>query len=372
MKILVENISIYGYSTQKRFIDKGYLYIDKGVVVAAGEGVPPPELEIADYIIDGRYSVALPGFVVGIGNIIDYIFRFKTLIERKKDILSTLSLSDIQALSLVTLASIASNGATSVITSVNPADPRVLTGLALAASECWVRLRMVIPVDSMSPQEVEDTIKNVLRGVKDPEAINKKIVSFGFYARKRIDRKFIEIASALDIKIYVDGHLLADELAKEGASDVIVFTDSSIDETVKTRKAVSTKPNMWRPGMGLVSLDPLDLVPRNFIASMSRVIADPRAILDIMCHLNPANLDIGAKSIESGNIADIIILDYSKPPSGPIPVTEDNVIEEIATGNYTVETSLVGGEITLDQGLTLNVGEKHFRKARAVLDSLKQ
>lgn len=374
MKILIENISIFTASPSKKFIGKGYLYIDKGIVVALGEGDPPPELEFADYIIDGSYSVAMPGFVVGLGNILDYVFRFDQLAEKKNDIVSTLSLSDIQAIFSISLASLALNGVTSIATYVNPYNQKILSGLALAASECWLRLRLIIPVDNVDTHIVEDAVRNTIRGLKDPEAVSKGIVSFGFYLEKKISRDIIELARSLNIKLYVDASLLGNELLRSSLKDVvdvIVVAHLSIDDVgLPIKKTVTTNVKIWRPGVGLVSFNPLNLNPRIFIPLISKEIEDPRTVLDILCHYNPHNLDLGVKAVEDGVVADIVILNFSRPPTGPIPISETNIVKEIALASYAVETTIVAGELTLDQGVTLNVGDKHVKKVQSIFSSL--
>jgi cytosine/adenosine deaminase-related metal-dependent hydrolase len=371
MKILIENIAIYTESLNREFIDKGYLYIDKGLIIAVGEGMPPPELEFADYIIDGKYAVALPGFAVGIGNIVDYMLRFKSLANRKEDILTTLSLSDIQTLASVALASLVLNGVTSIVTYVNPLNTKILSGIAMAANECWVRVRMLIPIDGLDVQTVEDLIKSALKSIKEPDASVKGVITFGFYAKKQVSKEFLDLAKSLNVKLYIEGILANNELLLQNPEDIIVISQRPTIVPSNIKKVVINNINQWKKGLGYISHDPLNLNPRNMIYSISKAFDNPRTILDILCHFNPINLGIGTKSIEEGNIADIILLDYSKPPVGPIPITEIDIVNEISMLNYVVETVLVAGELTLDQGLTLNIGDKHIKKAQSIIENLK-
>jgi hypothetical protein len=371
MKILIEDATIYSLSLNRRFIDKGYLYIDKGLILAVGEGAPPPELEFADYIIDGMYSVALPGFVVGIGNFFDYMFRFKTMSSRKENILTTLSLSDIETLSLVSLASLILAGATSIVTYVEPPNPKLLTGIAMAANECWIRVRMLLPVDGLDPRLVEDMIRNTMKNVKDPDAITKGVITFGFYVKKQITKDLLDLAKSMNIKLYIEDNLINNELVLQNLEDVVVIGQEKVSIPPQFKRVAATSSTLWRKGLGLISRDYLNLNPRNLIHTIGKSFEDPRIILDILCHYNPLNLDIGAKTIEEGGVADVILLDYSKPPVGPIPMTEIDIANEISMLNYIVETVLVAGELTLDQGLTLNVGDKHVKKAQSIIESLK-
>lgn len=370
MRILIDNVSIFTLSG-KGFIDRGYVYVDKGTVVAIGEGVPPPELEFADYIINGGYSVVLPGFVVGIGNIVDYIFRSRQFAHKKLDIVSTLSLSDIESLSILALATFALNGATSVATYVSPLSHKLLAGLAVASSECWVRLRIIIPVDDLDASTIEDMVKNAIKSVKDPDAVSKGIVSFGFYADKGLDKGVVEMAKALNIKLYVSDNLAKSELLKPLAKESAVVVRQGDTVDIPVEKVVVTDVGLWRHGVGLASLDPLTLNPRIFISTISKALRNPIDVISILSHYNPQSINIGTGSIDVSSTADLIILDYSKPPAGPIPISVEDIATEVALANYVVDTVLVAGEITVDQGLTLNVGEKHVKRAQLVLDSLR-
>lgn len=372
MRILIENTSIYTATHDRRFITKGYMYIDKNTIMAVSDGLPPPELEFADYIINGRISVVVPGFSVGLGNILDYIFRFKDFANRKREILSTLGISDLTTLSSVVLASLALHGATSVTTIVSPVDHKVLSGLALAASECWIRLRLVIPVDNIDKHTVEDIIKSVTKSLKDPEALNKRIVTFGLYIERNIDKDLLELAKSINAKVFVDSSIANDIALRSSAGDFITLVKlGSREQDYSTlSRVVAVDVTLWRPGIGLAPLTPMDLNPRVLISTINRYVTNPREVIDTLCHYNPLNLDIGMDAIEVGKTADIVLLNFSEPPTGPIPMSEESFLEEIAMANYSVETMIVAGELTIDQGVTLNIGEKHIRKAQVIIESL--
>ncbi|MEM1542220.1 MAG: hypothetical protein QW101_05190 [Ignisphaera sp.] len=369
MRILIENASIYSLPN-KQFIEKGFVYIDKGVITSVGTGNPPPELEFADYVIDGRYSVAMPGFAIGMGDILRYVFRFeKGSID---NIISTLSSNDIEALVATNLASFALNGVTSIVTRVDIIDQKILSAIVRAASECWIRVRILIPINNIDANSVEEIIKSALKNVHDQEAINKNIITFGLYIDVKSDKNIIYVAKTFNARLYIDQDVIETiERNSNVMKDCTLIIRKSLSiEYIPIQKIVYLDPNLWHPEKGLISLDPLQLNPKSFIITMGRVIEKPLEIISTLCQYNPSNLGIGTDIIENGKPADIIVLDFSKPPTGPIPITEYNIAREITSTNYTVDTVVIGGELVVDQGLILTIGDKHIRKARSVIESI--
>ena len=199
MKILIENATIISMQKEKLFIRKGYLYIDKSIVRAFGEGETPPELEFAEYVIDGRGRVVLPGFVVGIGNIYDFVFRY-VMDKDVSELMKSLSKQELSILLDIALTSLAMYGATSVVTFLSENNP--LEPIAHAASESWIRVRSVIknPYRIDLDQEIKKAYKNVV----EADAISKGIVTFGVYLDKDFDKNLYEIMIANNGVVYLD------------------------------------------------------------------------------------------------------------------------------------------------------------------------
>jgi cytosine/adenosine deaminase-related metal-dependent hydrolase len=182
MKILIEGPSIIAMNRQKPFIRRGYIYIDRGVTVAYNEGAPPPEFEFAEYVVNEKFAVALPGFAVGIGNILEYLFQFDINSKNLANSLSKLSRSELEALIEVVLASLTCSGVTSVISLITNLEEKIVSSLAIAASDAWTRLRILLPLSLLgSLQELESIVKSVARSVKDSEALSRGIVSLGLF-----------------------------------------------------------------------------------------------------------------------------------------------------------------------------------------------
>lgn len=370
LKILIENVSMYPLPN-KQFIEKGFIYLDKGVITSINPGDPPPELEFAEYVIDGRYSIVLPGFALGIGDILKYVFRFKKN-SKLDDILSMLSLSELEILVATNLASIMLNGATSIVTATKFLDPRIVSTLARAASECWIRSRIVIPANNIDESFVEELVKTVLKSVKDQNAVNKNLITFGFYLDNEKSKISTEIIKTYNIKLYINQNLLRSiDLHGIEENSIIVQTQNDLNLVNSiTKKVITFNPSLWQLGAGLVSLNHHHLNPKAFITSINKIIENSIATLDTMCHYNPLNLDIGIHTLENGKTVDIIILDFSKPPTGPIPVTNENVAIELASANYLVDTVIIGGELVVDQGFILTIGDKHVKKTRSIIESI--
>ena len=57
-------------------IRKGFVYINKGKIVEVGEGEVPPEYEFANYVIEGKGRIVLPGIICPLTSLSAYPSRF--------------------------------------------------------------------------------------------------------------------------------------------------------------------------------------------------------------------------------------------------------------------------------------------------------
>ncbi len=58
-----------------KLIERGYVYVDKGLVRSIGEGEPPAELEAANLVVGGSGRVVLPGLVTAHTHLLLYPLR---------------------------------------------------------------------------------------------------------------------------------------------------------------------------------------------------------------------------------------------------------------------------------------------------------
>lgn len=365
MKILIKDSSILTMDDKKQFIDRGYIYIDQGRVVAVGEGEPQPEFEFADYIIADRFTALLPGFTVGLGNIIDYFFRFTEKPIDTKKIVETFSKSDLNAIIEVILASLAANGATSIITLLHSVDPKILSAIVYAASSSWIRTRIVLPDGSIDPYSIENDIKNALKSCKDLDAITKNIISFGLFIKSESIVKKLEDIVDSTISIYVDSSIqqklygISPDLRNR---NIIIVNPTDINT-----RCVFSEIELWRYNCGVSPYNPVVLNPRRLLQEIYHVVNDVEESITIISSLNPINHNMGSGIIRENIIADLIILDFSEPPYGPIPLSKRIIMSEIVNSNFLVKTVIIGGEIVLDGGVLLTIGRESIKRVQNIL-----
>ncbi len=366
MKILIKDSSVLTMDDKKRFIGRGYIYIDQGRVVAVGEDEPQPEFEFADYIIADRFTVLLPGFTVGLGNIIDYPFRFTEKPIDTKRIVEILSKSDLNALIEVVLASLVANGATSIATLLHSVDPKILSAIVSAASSSWIRTRIILLEDSsIDLYNMENDIRNALKSCKDLEAITKNIISFGLFIKSESTVKKIEGVVDPTISIYVDSSVqqkLYEVFPNLGNRNIII-----VNPTDTYTRCIFSEIELWRHGCGVSPYTPTVLNPRKLLQEVYRVVNDVEESIVIVSSLNSINHNMGSGVIRENSIADIIILDFSEPPYGPIPLSKKAIMSEIVNNGFLVKTAIIGGEIVLDNGVLLTVGRESIKRVQNIL-----
>ncbi|ADM26881.1 hypothetical protein Igag_0028 [Ignisphaera aggregans DSM 17230] len=361
MRILIENTGIALVDKNLRFIDKGYILIDKGRVIEFGEGVPSPELEFADYVIDGRFLVAMPGFSLGVGSIIEYLFEFIGRRYDYKDFFSILSSGDLETLLEVVLSSLTLNGVTSITSMVGGIGLDVYSTLFAAICDTWIRTRIVIPADNIDHIQLEEIYKRISKSCRESDAISLGMVSLGLYISRNVKKEVLDTAFALNIPIYVEDI----DMTISGAIHI------NPAKRLGDRIVIVDRFELWRPGYGLCTYSPEFLNPRTFINMLKFVLGLSYEIPLIISHYNPYNLFNGVDYIDRGVVADIVLLSFREPPTGPMIIDKNSFDKSISKANYIVETAIIGGEITVDQGLHLMVGEKSVRRARNIISSIK-
>ncbi len=371
MKILIENASILTMNSQKQFVQSGYLFIDKGNVISYGEGSPPLELEFADYVINESFAVALPGFVVGMGNILHYLFQF---VEDNTvfDMLSTLSRVEFETVLEVSLASLTFHGVTSVVTVVRSVDEKFLQTLATASTNNWTRVRAVIPISLLpTAQEYEHVVKTWFKGVVDQDAIAKRIVSLGILIENkndlsRLSKELVDAINSSKTFVYIDSEVFAEGLPLTREINNIVL----LNPRPQTTPCIYTSVSDWKLGCGFMSYDIGMLNPRKLLPLLHKALGNAYNTVSILSHENPLNNRLGSSSIREAEQADIVIMSFREPPHGPIPLTEHCIVNALSNGFYTVKTVIVGGEIVFDNGLHLFVGEEKIRRAGSIISEL--
>lgn len=370
MKILIENATIVTMNTRKPIIMNGYVYIDKGKIIAVGEGVPPPELELADYVIDGSGRVVIPGFVIGLGDILMYAFRYVVREDESKlrEMLGVLTKDEVVGILEVTLTSLAMHGVTSIVSMVMNSE--ILPLIARAVSETWVRTRSVLR--NVDLQDYGAFVHLALRNVTDPDAVSKEIVTFGYYTELRRDSSAIKgVLENIEGTIYLTLDRLEYVPTRVLEKAVCLNCPDTVTQ-ILTCNAVVNDFKLWKAGRALVFTKAKYLNPRFYLHEISRHIIEAYDRLALITTWNSRNLRLGMDSIDVGKSADIVILNFREPPGGPLPADISGIVEAIADGDYVVETVIIGGEVVIDRGEPLMVGTSLFKRVAKICDSIRQ
>ena len=75
-------------------------------------------------------------------------------------------------------------------------------------------------------------------------------------------------------------------------------------------------------------------------------------------------------AVAEGAKPDIIVLDFSEPPSWPLIPFDDIVYDMVLDSNRRIETVIVNGEVIVDGGDPLNVGYDKVYKAKEKITDL--
>jgi len=356
VKILVEGATVLTMNTEDKVLERGYVYLDKGVIVGVGEGPPPPELEFAEYVIDGRGRVVTPGISIGIGSIVKFVFQYHGVCYTDpRQCLSTLSRGDLDALLEVALMSLAMRGVTSLTTLLEKDEFHdVAPALARAASECWVKTRIVTDLDY---KDAEHVIDKALKNVADRDAISLSIVRFGILEHEEIRQK-------IDMSDVVDPVVVG---ATKDLGDRVLY----LDPKVSVKNAVVMKNfSSWRRRWGIAFSEARLINPRVAMENLLYRGFDSIEVLKIVTSYNSESYRWSEGVIEEGCVADIVVWNFRELPAGPFPLDIGGLYRAIIDGIGTVETTLVRGELVVDRGEPITIGRKVVDRAYSVIESI--
>ncbi len=357
MKILIEDAIVLTFRRDKPVIDRGYVYINKGVIASVGEGSPPPEYEFAEYIIDGKDRVVMPGFAVGIASLEESMLVYVSKCRKNtRDCIELLSKDELKALIETVLTLLAYRGATSVVVYVGDVD---FAGLvAKAVSEAWIRTRLVF----RSVDALRDGVRAATRNVVDQEAIPRGILSFGISANEKIPISVDELRT-LDAYAYVDR---CASVPKEEAERVICINSS----VAARHKVVVDSVEMWKGEEGIGFSDPTLLNPQRVLQELRYQGFRAEDIIRILSNLNPYGFNIGNYEIVEGAPADLIIANFREPPYGPMLFDHGGLYELLSAGLFAVETAIISGEPVIDRFEPLMIGRKVFSVVAKIREEL--
>ncbi len=306
----------------------GYVYSDKGKIVAVGEGEPPDEYAFATYMIDGRGRILTPGFICPLTSLTQHPSRFGGKEAQTDEELFYAALMGLQDLLL--------SGFTTVGTIERKVDP---VARAIAQSG----IRAVIFVDA-SYEGWKDQLKILLnRWVGYEERIYAGIAALE--GNEEAER----IAEELNIPIISPNRgIRVKEIEKLSKERGIVVLERAGKRTYGFIGSKTTSPLNVVRALYYTGMKPVD--------ALKAITVDAAEVL---------GLERVAK-LKPGYHADMVVWDVSEPPGWTAGKGEPEEI--ILSANPKVEAVIAAGEVVVDISQMLTIGAKDVKKARRLFE----
>ncbi|UXD22392.1 hypothetical protein IPA_04270 [Ignicoccus pacificus DSM 13166] len=304
---------------------KGYLYLNKGIIAALGEGEVPEEYSYAMYLIDGKNRIVTPGLICPLISISSYPSRFGGKEAESIEELYYAAQMAIQDLLL--------SGVTAIGTVEDVVDP-----IARAIANSGIR--GVIFVDSSKEgwKKQLDILLNRWHGYENR-------IYAGIYDTEG-NEEAVKIAKKYNLPIIspLDGFKIEEVSGMSKERGIIKISKDDIVSYGFTKGSKTTNPFNIMRTLYYMGQDPISVF-KSFTVNAA-------GILGLK----------GVGKIKLGFYADIAIFDVSEPPGW---TAGKGLPEEVLLAtNPRVETVIVGGEVVVDSFQPLTIGSKDVRRAR--------
>ncbi len=313
-------------------IRRGYVYINKGTIVDVGEGEVPEDYEFANYVIEGKGRIVLPGVVCPLTTLSAYPSRFGG--ERAS------SSEELYYASKMALQELLLHGVTTVGTVEKKGEPVIR---AMVDSG----IRGVLFLDTSEPTWKDQfaVLMNRWNGYEGRIKIG--------LADLEGKEEVIELAKKANIPVIS---------VKE--DEYVIYVRESRD-FAKGRGVLELRKGDTKAlgySEAAKNLDPLSLVRALYMFG-----GKPEELLE-MITVNAAKIlgfdNIG--TIERGKRADVLILDASEPPGWNAGRGE--AIDVIIASAPKVESVIIDGEMVVDISESLNIGVNDVKRAKKLFE----
>ena len=302
----------------------GYVYANKGKIVAVGKGEPPDEYAFATYMIDGRGRILTPGLVCPLTSLTKHPSRFGGK-EAESD-------EELYYAALMALQDLLLSGFTTVGTVEHKVDP---VARAIAQSG----IRAVIFVDA-SKEGWKDQLRILLNRWQGYE-----------------ERIYAGIAALEENE---EAERLAEELNLPLVSRKKGIVVKEVEGLSKERGIVTLERGGKRTYgfVGSKTTSPLNVVRALYytglkpVEALRAITTDAAEVLGIS----------GIAKLKPGYHADMVVWDVSEPPGWTAGKGEPEEI--ILSANPKVEAVIAAGEVVVDISQMLTIGAKDVKKAR--------
>jgi len=304
---------------------KGYVYLNKGKIVAVGEGDPPSEYSYAMYLINGKNRIVMPGLICPLISISTYPSRFGGKEASSFEELYSASQMAIQELLL--------SGVTTFGTVEEIVDP-----VARAIASTGTGSIIFVDADKEGWKKQLELLLNKWHGFENR-------IYAGIY-REKGNEEQKGIAERLKLPM----------LSPDTGVQFLEVPNISGDRGV----VKIVKGNIMSYGFkrGAPTVNPLNVLRALYYMGHEAIDIFRALTTNASLLLNLQ----GIGSIESGNYADITIFDVSEPPGW---TAGQGIPEEVLiVTNPKVETVIVNGDVVVDSFQPLTIGTKDVKRAR--------
>lgn len=370
VKILITNATIVTMSIKTDLVIRdGYLYIDGGVIKALGSGKVPEEYQYAEYLIDGKGRIVIPGLASGLTLITPYIIRYEvTNLEdpKIKDLISVMSRDDVYYTSILAFTEMVKRGITASLV-----VDTYLDSVARAANEVGIRVVLAPGIDCLFTQ---DDAVHSLKLIMNRYHGKVPNVSGGIAVCKENSiSEAIELANNYGIRPFLLGVKFDENTMKKYTIGGVSLINSVPEVLTNNLKTIYTEGflNMWKApsGIGLgvrASYNINDLMKRLLLMNVD--------IFDVLASgtiwgYEALGLSF-SNAIEVNKPCDVVILNASEPPGWPVPRKVESLFKAVVEGTIPVETVIIADNIVIDCGETVTVGSDIIRKATNKLSDL--
>ncbi len=349
VRILIRNAAIL-YGEELDVIPKGFIYLENGNIIKIGEGTPPDEYKLAELYLSLESRLVVPGTISPVTRISFYPFRYLLLkgIITPFELSSILSVNDYYNISLMAGYELLSNG----VTTVGIIDQENIHTIARGLFEVGLRLLLLV----------------------DPYANDVDKIIREWDGRENRVRVYVLVESSIDARKYSEklgnNRVVAKPSKMPGGARILIDPPGMI----KPENTIITFPNIhrWAPGAGLA----IGVAPQYSMFDVARRlwIKDKVSSKEALKYasMRPAEI-FGLEDFSvlvEGSKSDIIVLDFSKPPSWPLIPFRDIIYDILLDLYHRVETVIINGEVVVDGGEPLNVGYDKIYKAKEKITAI--
>jgi cytosine/adenosine deaminase-related metal-dependent hydrolase len=342
----------------------GYVGIEGGRITSV-TSERPEDYETAELIVGGENRIVSPAFITT-ATLSLYPFRYRVYSGKLnlRDLVSVMSANDAYSFSLAASYHLLKNGVVSVVIT----DPFVEQA-ARAATVVGLRPILVVPAGCYSMEKDWESTFSVLSNRWSSPG--SKV--FVRVCDQDLLKDTLELARESGTKVLAERTVELSSLSKEEVKNLIALgggSRSDIEFVKKMRIPLSFTPSLEVSVFPLSTLHPsiaVDLTPSyNPVIeagyAVSRLLLTSEDAFFSLTKWGYEQASIDGGVIERSKVADIAVFEYNEPPSFPLDYETpwDDVI--FASFDH-VETVFEGGEVILDGGVPLNVGEKDLEKA---------